>query len=150
MIAPRHHDARRPHPATLRPAAQPRRRETGFTLIEMLTTVAVLIIVLGLMVSLARYVRNSSATQLTRGLLVDLDTAMSSYCTRYHLRAAPVVALAPADQPLPDEEALLLSAEANNVDYVRLLKQAGALGGEEFAKLPISVFDSATFRDAWG
>jgi len=116
----------------------------------MLTTVAVLIIVLGLMVSLARYVRNSSATQLTRELLVDLDTAMSNYCTRNHLRAAPVVPLAAADQSLPDEEALLRSAEANNVDYVRLLKQAGALGGEEFGKLPISVFDSATFRDAWG
>src|SRR3954449_8973257 len=107
MIVPAVVKVLRIHPTTRHPTTQSRLHETGFTLIEMLTTVAVLIIVLGLMVSLARYVRNSSATQLTRELLVDLDTAMSNYCTRNHLRAAPVVPLAAADQSLPDEEELL-------------------------------------------
>src|SRR5258708_5078578 len=43
-----------------------RRSRTAFTLLEMLTTVAVLIILLGLMVDLAGYVRNRSATDLAR------------------------------------------------------------------------------------
>jgi len=42
------------HPRKL---IQRRHRRGGFTLVEMLTTVAMLIIMLGLMVSLARYVR---------------------------------------------------------------------------------------------
>src|ERR1043165_4819112 len=56
---------------------------SAFTLIEMLTTVAVLIIVLGLMVSLARYVRDRSARELTQGLLRQLDTLMSQYLDHY-------------------------------------------------------------------
>src|SRR5437868_12102334 len=51
----------------------------GFTLIEMLTTVAVLVIVLGLMVSLARDVRNRSAERLTKDLLRRLDTLVAQY-----------------------------------------------------------------------
>src|SRR4051794_34552860 len=52
---------------------------SAFTLIEMLTTVAALIIVLGLMVSLARYVRDRSAQQLTRETLRELETLMAQY-----------------------------------------------------------------------
>src|SRR5436189_5604015 len=51
----------------------------AFTLIEMLTTVAVLVIVLGLMVSLARDVRNRSADRLTKDLLRRLDTLVAQY-----------------------------------------------------------------------
>ena len=51
----------------------------GFTLIEMLTTVAVLVIVLGLMVSLARDVRTRSAERLTKDLLNRLDTLVAAY-----------------------------------------------------------------------
>src|SRR3954453_11239648 len=52
---------------------------SAFTLIEMLTTVAALIIVLGLMVSLARYVRDRSAQQLTRDTLRQLERLMGEY-----------------------------------------------------------------------
>src|SRR5215831_12899590 len=51
----------------------------GFTLVEMLTTVAVLVIVLGLMVSLARDVRTRSADRLTKDLLQRLDTLVAQY-----------------------------------------------------------------------
>src|SRR5436853_6587535 len=55
------------------------RARKGFTLIEMLTTVAVLIIVLGLMVSLARYVRDASAQAVSKALLRQLDHLMAQY-----------------------------------------------------------------------
>src|SRR3954471_3318186 len=61
-------------PPSLRPSSR-----SGFTLIEMLTTVAALIIVLGLMVSLARYVRDRSAQQLTRDTLRPLERLMGEY-----------------------------------------------------------------------
>src|SRR5215218_9476846 len=59
----------------------------AFTLIEMLTTVAVLVIVLGLMVSLARDVRTRSAERLTKDLLSRLDTLVEQY--RRPLRPLP-------------------------------------------------------------
>src|SRR3954471_16721867 len=51
----------------------------AFTLIEMLTTVAVLVIVLGIMVSLARDVRTRSADRLTKDILRRLDTLVAQY-----------------------------------------------------------------------
>src|SRR5437773_9232659 len=60
--------------------ARPCRR--AFTLIEMLTTVSVLVIVLGLMVSLARDVRNRSADRLTKDLLRRLDLLVAQYKAR--------------------------------------------------------------------
>src|SRR6478672_5781063 len=60
----------------------------GFTLVEMLTTVAVLVIVLGLMVSLARDVRTRSADRLTKDLLRRLDTLVAQYKAR-SLKALP-------------------------------------------------------------
>src|SRR3977135_332087 len=54
-------------------------RRRAFTLVEMLTTVAVLVIVLGLMVSLARDVRTRSAERLTKDLLSRLDTLVAQY-----------------------------------------------------------------------
>src|SRR5688572_25886225 len=59
----------------------------AFTLIEMMTTVAVLVIVLGLMVSLARDVRTRSADRLTKDLLARLDTLVEQY--RRPLRNLP-------------------------------------------------------------
>src|SRR5205809_3153380 len=77
----------------------------AFTLIEMLTTVALLVIVLGLMVSLARYVRTRSATQLTRELLVNLNEAIARYESTY-AGVPPVDALAEPGE-LPAEDVLL-------------------------------------------
>jgi type II secretory pathway pseudopilin PulG len=65
------------------------RRRRGFSLIEMLATVAALIILLGLMVSLARYVRRQASDQLTKQLLAQLETLVRNYQTRY--KALPVV-----------------------------------------------------------
>src|SRR5438270_7231739 len=64
-------------------------RRLGFTLIEMLTTVAVLVIVLGLMVSLARDVRTRSADRLTKDLLRRLDELVRQYQSRLPRTLAP-------------------------------------------------------------
>src|SRR5687768_4254710 len=61
-----------------------RRRPSGFSLIEMLATVAALVIVLGLAVSLARYVRRQSSEQLTKQLLAQLDVLSRRYHERYN------------------------------------------------------------------
>src|SRR4051812_11570877 len=70
------------------------RRRAGFTLIEVATTVAVLIIVLGLMVSLARQVRKQAGMTLTKDLLRRLDAAMAQYALRNGDKL-PVVAAFP-------------------------------------------------------
>jgi len=136
---------------TLRPAHPSRRR--GFTLIEMLTVVAGLIIVLGLMVSLAWDVRRQSSERLTKTLLVKLDALMTQYVARHKqlpevtplvdvhsgrpaTKSAPQSALfppteksRPADDELPDEETLLAAAELNNRDFVLALRSEAMAGG---------------------
>ena len=51
---------------------------SGFGLLELFAALAFLVIVLGLMVSLARHVRSSAADRLTRQVLRGLDQALSA------------------------------------------------------------------------
>ena len=62
----------------------------------MLTTVAVLVIVLGLMVSLARHVREREAVALTKDLIRRLDVLMERYADRHAGRMPEVAAFPPA------------------------------------------------------
>ena len=93
--ATRSHDPELRFPAA---AARPRR---AFSLIEMLATVAALVILLGLMVSLARYVRKQASDQLTKQLLAQLDTVVRQYQGRYKTLPAvpPFVPGVAATQP---------------------------------------------------
>ena len=68
-----------PQPSPGVPGEGARRR--GFTLLEMLTTVAALVILLGLMVDLARYVRNDSSVKLTKQLLYQCDLLLAAIPT---------------------------------------------------------------------
>jgi type II secretory pathway pseudopilin PulG len=127
-----------------------RRRRGGFTLVEMLTTVALLIIVLGLMVSLARYVRRRSAEDLTRKVLMNLHAGMMEYA-RTHGR--PTIASfieGGTTGNLVGEAALQRTAEVNNREVVRLLRSNKELSAKAFRDLPLSIYDEATVRDAWG
>ena len=63
-------------------------RGRGFTLVETLTAIALLVIVLGLMVSLARNVRAASADELTKDVLRRLDAAMAAYVHQYGAHSA--------------------------------------------------------------
>jgi type II secretory pathway pseudopilin PulG len=158
-----------------------RRRAGGFTLTEMLTTVAALIILMGLAVSLAREVRRRSADVVTRDLLALLDRMMAQYQIR-HDGALPTAAAipplldatgapattapsveavaasapssAPTDASPPPADPVLLAkaARRNNQAVVALLQReaGGGFGDELIGKLPRSMYDDASLRDAWG
>ena len=144
----------------------------------MLTVVAGLIIVLGLMVSLAWDVRRQSAERLTKTLMVKLDVLMGQYVSRHKRMpdvtplvdavpqsatqpAAVLSATQPLEDELPDEDVLLAAAELNNRDFVQALRAevapvvgaAGQNGGpapDLFGPLTGPMYDEVTLRDAWG
>ena len=129
-----------------------RRRRGGFTLIEMLTTVAMLIIMLGLMVSLARYVRRRSAEDLTRRILVNVHTAMLEYTS---VNGTPAIESfisggGGAGAGPVDESSLQQTALVNNRQVVQFFKSHKELSAKAFRELPLSIYDEATIRDAWG
>jgi type II secretory pathway pseudopilin PulG len=131
-------------------------RGGGFTLVEMLTTVAALVIVLGLMVSLARDVRNRSADRLTKDILHRLDGLVAQYRAKAlsqlpdeQRRLYPVVHTFMGPGPV-DEVQLQENALANNKELVRTLKQYFDLSSAAFADLSIANFNEATVLDAWG
>ena len=137
----------------------------GFTLIEMLTTVAILIIVLGMMVSLAREVRYRSAEVLTKELLLHLDELTQSFKQRKG-RLPNVEPLLAPEVTQADEAKVRATARLNNEALVNELKgeivRSGLLqhdrnkgprtgtGGEGFGDLPISLYDGRLLADAWG
>jgi hypothetical protein len=134
----------------------------GFTILELATTVAALVIVMGLMVSLARYVRNTSAVELTKRLLHDLDQFSAEYSARHGgavLNVPPLIP--PADQPGGpaggvggpggvDEATLQKNALANNQAFVAALRSEAGFNSNAFVGVPESIYDDNTLRDAWG
>lgn len=121
----------------------------GFTLIEMLTTVAALVIMLGLMVSLAKYVRGRSAETLTRQLLAKLETLMSAYsedkALAQRLKSVPPLV---AGDGKPDDMTLRRRAEENIAQFVRVLHAASPQ--DVLRNLPAALYDQTLIRDAWG
>ena len=124
----------------------------GYTLIEMLTTVAVLVIVLGLMVSLARHVRVQSATVLTKDVLARLDAMAAQYQLQNGGAKLPVPGLLDGRgyATAADEADLMHSTRTMNMLLVRFLRSAKLLSAGQGAELPITVYDGTTLRDAWG
>jgi type II secretory pathway pseudopilin PulG len=127
----------------------PPRRAAGFTLVEMLTTVAVLIILLGLMVSLARHVRLSASDQLTREILHRLDQAMAIYVHLNNDTLPNVPTFIDDSHGLPTEAALQGTAAINNRTFVRILNSDGLLSSR-VSDLSIANYDQVYVRDAWG
>jgi type II secretory pathway pseudopilin PulG len=126
-------------------------RRSGFTIVEMLTTIAVLIIVLGLMVSLARHVRDASADQLTKNILRRLDESMAEYIHRHEGMLPDVPLLLEDERETPSESVLARAALRNNQAFVRALNSEGILSGRfDDLSLSIAYFDEVHVRDAWG
>ena len=124
-------------------AAAPR----GFTLLEMLTTVAALVILLGLMVSLARYVRSRSAEQMTRQLLKDLEVLMDGNPDVQPLLAS-VPPLVKDPKAKLSDDVLQMAALENNKQFVAVWKESAR--DKAFKDQPLSVYDEVTLRDPWG
>ncbi len=126
----------------------------GFTLVEVLVTVAALIIILGLMANLARSVRRQASDRQTKFLLTTLDRLLDKYVAR-NGRLPRVSPFPPAGsvEALPDEPQLREAARANNRDVVAAVRTEagptvdifGPVGGDNggapgYDRLP----------DAWG
>lgn len=117
----------------------------------MLTTIAVLVIVFGLVISLANFVRNTSATDLTVSLLRKMEEQLTQYSRRSYGQLPSVAPFDPSpDQP--EDVALFRAARQNNEDLVKALARQANLSSTAFAELPSSVYDpqTQTVRDAWG
>lgn len=118
----------------------------AFTLVEVFVVMALLLIVMGLMVGLARDVRNRSASHLTRDLLVRLDHAMAQYAQR-NGGALPPVGFPPVelDEPTIDRWAL-----AANIQLTRSLSREIKLTDGVLNQLPEFIYDQRMIRDSWG
>lgn len=134
----------------------------------MLTTVAALVVVLGLMIALSHFVRKRSAETLTKNLLRELDGVITEYARR-HDQALPPVApfpppeflatvaahspggqLPPDPPPVADRAMLRRAAEENNRDLLVVLKKEKDLAEHLLAEQPRSLYDHTQLRDAWG
>ena len=139
----------------------------GLTLVETAALVAGMVILLGTMISLARYVRARSADALTRNLLTDLDRLLEQYVAAHGVPpgippAVPLGPIGPAGNAPPLSEAdLRAAADANNRAFVRALRAdfigaakstAPSTAGRRgpFGDLPVWLYDERELRDAWG
>jgi type II secretory pathway pseudopilin PulG len=121
----------------------------GYTLVELFLTLAVLMIILGLMRNLANRVRGASADQLTRQVLAQLTAAMADYQTVHH-ELPPVQSVAETGQA-PSEYTLQLLARQNNADFVRYLHldkmaKTGKPGNDAIAQS----MNAGVLEDPWG
>jgi type II secretory pathway pseudopilin PulG len=121
----------------------------AFTLLEMLTSIAALVIVLGLMVDLARYVRNDSSVKLTKQLLYQCDVLLAQY-QQHHGRKLPSIALFASPNEKLDEMTLQQRAVENSREFVAVLRREAGGETELFGGLPDSVYNDAALNDAWG
>lgn len=113
---------------------KPRFLSVGFTVLELLTTLAFLVVLMGLMVSLARYVRTNAAEQVTRRTLGELQTRLDQYYARFGVY--------PKGLDLPDEvneKSVGIWAVQTEPFWVAALSQG--LG---------EASDTVPTRDAWG
>jgi len=126
------------------------RSKDGYTVVEMLTTIAALVIVLGLMMSLTRHVRASSSEEITKDLLRRLDQAMARYARQNGGAPPDIPPFIEGQAPIVDETPLARRAQINNESVIRLLKAYHAFPSELFDDLSISYYDGQCVRDAWG
>jgi len=119
----------------------------------MLTTVAALVIILGLMVSLARYERGRSAEDLMRDVLSRLDTLLANHDVVENRPLQDALAAVP---PLvrsqgrePEEQVLLFNARRNNEEFVKAFKKH--FGPKPF-DIPLTLYNPTknTLVDVWG
>jgi hypothetical protein len=122
----------------------------GYTIVEMLATVAGLLIAMGLMMNLTRHVRSSSASSLTKDLLRRLDSAMARYVRRDGGLPSTGNPFILENEVVVDDAALARRAQINSQAVVRLLKADHLLPPDGFDDLPASCYDGRVIRDAWG
>ncbi len=137
--------------------ASTRRSRRAFTILELLTTLAFLVIVLGVLVSLARYVRATSAQDVTRRTLAELEDA---YRLIYPERSNATPTTWPASEVPPvglDEGQFQQYVQRTSVPLLRrLIQQArelkiGAEAESGYSAVGQGMIEAEqVVRDAWG
>ena len=123
------------------PAAAHRPRPArGYTLVELFLTVAVLMMLLGLVINLANRLRADSLERQTRRQLQRLAAAIDLYATTHDGRSPEATPLVDPTATTVPAEAALQAAAARNADDVRR--------GLGWPPPPPPAADH--FRDPWG
>ncbi len=93
----------------------------AYTLVELFLTLAVLMVVLGMMINLSTRVRRESADRVTRQMLAELQGRMAQYRRDNDGQLPPVTAIIGPIQ-VPNEADLQVAARLNNADFFRCLR----------------------------
>ena len=109
------------NPNAPRPQGMRLIRKNGYTLVELFLTLAVLMILLGLMINLSNRVRRESADKLTRQMLARLTVIMAAYQQQNDGDLPPTTPLIDLSH-VTNETTLQMSARQNSADFVRYLK----------------------------
>jgi type II secretory pathway pseudopilin PulG len=125
----------------------------AYTLVELFLTLAVLMIILGMMMNMANRVRRGLAEKLTRQVLADLNRSMNEYQLKYK-QLPPIAKFALPPGSDQNEPALQILAKQNNADFVRYLKlsavaKPGHLGDDPLAE-SFRRSGSGVLEDPWG
>jgi hypothetical protein len=123
-------------------------RASGLALVETLAAVALLVVLLGFMVLLARHVRQRSADRLTGQILELLERTVRADAHLQQVLDEQAPPLVRAGQDTGDPSEMRQRAEANNRAVVQALLLAGK--DTELRKLPLAIYDQTAIRDAWG
>jgi type II secretory pathway pseudopilin PulG len=129
----------------------------GMSLLDLLAVLAAMVIVLGMMVSLARYVRGRSADEIARRVLADLDVMLERYLDVHNGQIPQVPALLTELDP-PENRRLMDAAQSNNAAWVKALQTQLARRALDSAdpadnplsQLPAWLYDERALRDPWG
>ncbi len=130
-------------------------RIRGYTLVELFLTLAVLMILLGMMMNVSNRVRHESADKVTRQILSRLAAMISDYQNKNDGQLPPI---SPVIQPgfRPSEDTLQAAALANNADLVRYLnlpalaRQSSNTDDPLFRSLHQTESQQWLLQDPWG
>lgn len=122
----------------------------AYTLVELFLTLAVLMILLGLMINLSNRVRRESADKMTRKVLAQLTVMMAQYRKQNLDTLPPVTSLIDASNVL-SESILQATAVRNSSDVVLFLKLQSAVSDKTASNNPLKgCLIDGVMLDPWG
>ena len=137
---------------------------SGYTLVELFLTLAVLMVILGMMMNLSKRVRREAADKLTRQMLSELKGMMDEYTRQNdgHLPPVmPLMDLSQANSLAVSESDLLIRARQNNAQFFRYLRLGELAKRDTAGNDPLvsalhhagpqsSVLEDSGIEDPWG
>jgi type II secretory pathway pseudopilin PulG len=125
-------------------------KNNGYTLVELFLTLAVLMIVLGLMINLSNRVRRESADKVTRQVLARLTVLMAEYQKQNDDQLPPTTPLIDLSH-VTNESTLQISARENSADFVRYLKLKSIASNKSSGDdMLVTSLNDSVLEDPWG